>query len=125
MGVPKNRTVTLSMPGYIKEALLKFQHACVEVKCTSPSPYKTPQYKVQLAKINESEPISKKQTKLLQQVCNIFLYYARAVDCKILHALNNRATRVKNGTQQAAKLLTNFLNNCAANPNAKSYILCK
>ena len=40
----KNRTVTLSMPGYVKEALLKFQHATGEMKCTSPSPYTPPQY---------------------------------------------------------------------------------
>ena len=40
------------------------------------------------------------QTKLLQQVCGTFLYYTRAVDCTMLHALNDLATRVKDGTQK-------------------------
>ena len=60
-----------------------------------------------------------KQIKLLQQVCGTFLYYARAVDCTMLHAFNDLATRTKNGTQQIAKVLTHFLNYCTANPDAK------
>ena len=38
------------------------------------------------------------QTKLLQQVYGTFLYYVRAVDCTMLDALNDLATRVKDGT---------------------------
>ena len=116
-----NKTVTLSMSGYVKEALLKFQRACGKVKCPSPSPYTTPQYgiKVQLAKIDESEPMNNKQTKLLQQVCRTFLYYARAVDCTMLNAPNDLETKVKNGKQQTAKALTRFLNYFAANPDSK------
>ena len=41
------------------------------------------------------------------------------MDCTILYALNDLATKTKNGTQQTAKALTHFLNYCATNPDAK------
>ena len=54
------------------------------------------------------------QTKLLQQVCRIFLFYARVVDYTILHVLNDLATRVKDGTQKTVEAaLTYFLDWCA------------
>jgi hypothetical protein len=41
----ENRTAKLSMPGYVKEALLEFQHEGTnEVKFNSPSPYTPPVY---------------------------------------------------------------------------------
>ena len=58
------------------------------------------------------------QTKILQQVCGMFLYYARAVDCTMLHALNNLATRVKNSTQKPVEALNHFLDYCATQPEA-------
>ena len=63
----KNRTVSLSMLGYAKEVLLKFQHATGEIKCTSLSPYTPTQYrkKVQMAKNDKSNPMNDKQIKLL------------------------------------------------------------
>ena len=56
------------------------------------------------------------QTKLLQQVCGTFLYNARAVYCTMLHALNNLATRVKDGTQKTAKKLNHFFDYCVTHP---------
>jgi hypothetical protein len=70
-----NRTAKLSMPGYVNEALLEFQHEGTnEIKFNSPSPYKPPVYgkKQQVAKVDETNPINKKETKLLQQVCGEF-----------------------------------------------------
>ena len=52
----------------------------------------------QTATIDTTNTMTKVQTKLLQQVCETFLYYAKAVDCTILHALNNLATRVNDST---------------------------
>ena len=70
-----------------------------------------------MTKIDETEPMTKAQIKLLQQVCGQFLYYARAVDSTMLHALNDLSTKVNSGTQETAKALTHFLNYCASNPN--------
>ena len=72
-----------------------------------------------MVKVDNTAPMDKKQVKLLQQVCGTFLYYARAVDCTMLHALNDLATKVNTGTQETANALTHFLNYCASNPNAK------
>ena len=74
-----------------------------------------PQYgkKIQLTKFGTSNPMKDKQTKLLQQVCRKFLYYARAVNCTMLHALNNLETKALGGTQEPEKVLTHFLNCCA------------
>ena len=75
--------------------------------------------KVQMAKIDNIKPINDKQIKLLQQICRTFLYYTRAIDYTMLHALNDLATKTRKGTQQTAKALTHFLNYCATNPDAK------
>jgi hypothetical protein len=66
-----NRTATLSMPGYVKEALLEFQHESTNgVKFNSLSPYTPPVYgrKQQMTKLDETNPIDKKETKILQKV---------------------------------------------------------
>ena len=70
------------MPGYVTEALLKFQHVWNEVNCYSSSPYTPIQYgkKMQMVKVDKSAPMDKKQNTLLQKVCGTFLYYARVVD---------------------------------------------
>jgi hypothetical protein len=117
-----NRTAKISMPGYVQEALLEFQHdGSNEIKCHSPSPYTPPVYgkKQQMAKVDDTKPMDKKETKLLQKVCGKFLYYARAVDTTMLHALNDLATQTKNGTEQTMKALTHFLNYCATHPDAE------
>lgn len=107
------------MPGYVVEALLYFQHINDNNEY-GPSPYIAPIYSraTQMARIDDSDSMSKEQTKLLQQVCGKFLYYARAVDCTMLHALNDLATRTHNGTQETVKALTHFLNYCATNPES-------
>ena len=55
------RTVKMSMPGYVQEALLYFQHLSQEVKCYGPSPYTAPVYgrKTQMANIDTTEPLRK------------------------------------------------------------------
>ena len=109
------------MPGYVLEALLYFQHINENNDYINntygPSPYTAPVYgrKMQMARIDDTDPMNQKQIKLLQQVCGKFLYYARAVDCTMLHALNDLATRTHNGTQETTKALTHFLNYCATN----------
>ena len=49
-----------------------------------------------MAKIDNSDPMNDKQIKILQQIYGAFLYYARAVDCKMIHVLSNLATNTKN-----------------------------
>ena len=115
----EDRTCKMSMPGYVKQALIKFHHEFNKT-INSPSPFMPPVYdqKIQMATIDKTNPMTKQQTKILQQVCGTFLYYARAVDCTMLDALNDLATRVKDGTQKTVAALNHFLDYCATHPEA-------
>ena len=116
----KLRELVLSMPGYVKKALLQFEHEIPKKHQYAPSKYTPPEYgkKVQMATIDDSDPMNKEQIKKLEQVCGKFLYYARAVDDTMLHALNDLATQKNDGTQKTVEALIYFLNYCASNPDA-------
>ena len=105
------------MPGYVKQALIKFHY---EFSKTThlPLPFKALVYgqKIQMVTIDKTNAMTTVQEKLLQQVCGTFLYYARAVDCTMLHALNDLATRVKDGTQKTVEALNHFLDYCVTHP---------
>ena len=47
------------------------------------------------------------------------MFYARAIDSTMLHALNNIATATVNGTEETLAATKHFLNYAACNPNAK------
>ena len=63
----EKRTCKMSMPGYVKEALLKFQHEWNGRACYSPSPFTPIQYgkKMQMEKVDNSKKMNKTQVKLL------------------------------------------------------------
>ena len=107
------------MTGYVKQALIRFHHEFNKTT-NSPSLFMPPVYgqKIQMATIDKTNRRTKQQTTILQQVCGTFLYYARAVDCTMLHALNDLATRVKDGTQKLVAALNHFLDYCATHPKA-------
>ena len=70
----EDRTCKMSMPGYVKQALIKFQHKFKKTT-NSPSPFMPPVYgqKIQMASIDKTSPMTKQQTKILRQVCGTFL----------------------------------------------------
>ena len=86
----------------------------------SPSSFNQPVYrrKIQMATIDNTNPMTTIQIKPLQQVCGTFLYYARAVVYTMLHVMNDLATRVKDGTQKTVEALNHFLDYCATYPEA-------
>ena len=106
-----HRTVILSMPGYVEKASEQFQHT-IGKQVHSLFPYTQPVFdkKIQLISINKSDPMNKLQQQMSEQVCSIFLNYARAVDGTMMHALIDLATKSKCGTQQIVKALTCYLN---------------
>ena len=71
-----------------------------------------------MTSIDLSPAIEKEDKAKLQQVCGKFLYYGRAVDDTMLHALNGLSTRVNDGTEMTMEALTHFLDYCYDNPNA-------
>ena len=62
--------------------------------------------------------LSTDKIKYLQKVIGSFLFYARAVDSTMLHALNTLASEQANGTETTLEVMEHFLNYCATNPEA-------
>ena len=109
----------MSIQRYVKQALIKSHHEYSKTT-HSPSPFNAPVYgqKIEIVTINKTNPMTTLQTKLLQQVCETFLYHARAIHCTILHVLNDLAKKVKDGTQKTAEALNHFLDHCSKHPEA-------
>lgn len=91
----KKRTVDISIPEYVKEALNRFQHPNSKQPIHAPSKYIPPDYgiKKQREHIDTGRPMTPVEKKRLQQVVGVFLYYVRSVDPTMLHALNVLATQ--------------------------------
>jgi hypothetical protein len=78
-----NKTVDLSMPGYIANALHKSQHKHPDRPQHAPYPARTPQYgaTVQLTPaVLESPTLTTQGRKRIQQVVGALLYHGRAID---------------------------------------------
>jgi hypothetical protein len=83
----ENRTVALSMSGYIENVLHKFQQNPPDRPHHAPYPARKPQYgsKVQLTpECVDSPTLAPEGGKRIQQVAGALLYYARAVDPTIM-----------------------------------------
>ena len=114
-----NRNVTLSMPNYVADALIHFQH--IRTSGTySASPFTAPVYgkQQQMAPTVLTPSFTPAETKRLQKVCGKFLYYARAVDSTMMHALNDLASQTTTATKTTAKAMVHFLNYCATYPDS-------
>ena len=116
------RTVELSMPNYVKKALLRFNHPHPNKPEHSPHPWTAPQYgaKQQLTdKIVPFEALTPKQKLWVQEVVGVFLFYARAIDSTMLTAVGSIAASLTNSPFSNLKRRINqFLNYAATHPNA-------
>jgi hypothetical protein len=117
----KKRLCDMSMPGYVAKALQRFEHSAPTRSVDSPSPWTAPVYgaKQQMATpIDTGALISEKERTRIQQIVGTFLYYARAVDCTMLHALSLLASAQAAGTAETMKALIHLLNYAASHPDA-------
>ena len=84
------------MPGYVKEALHKFQRSTQILTHNSSHQWNTPNYgsiEPQLAhQAPESPKLDPSEPNTVQQVVCNFLYYARAVNTEMLVVLNSITT---------------------------------
>ena len=115
------RQVTLSMPGYVQAALHLFQHPQPNKAMHAPSTYNRPIYgaTIQYALTDdETPPLNKQQVKRLQEVVGKFLFYGRAVDPTMLHALNSLATQQTTGNQSTLAAMNTFLDYASTHPDA-------
>jgi hypothetical protein len=121
----KNRTVDLSMPGYIKAALHKYQHVAPTCPEHAPHTWNPPIYgaKTQYMEDETTSPaLSDKHIDKLQQLTGTLLYYARAVDQTLIMPINvlaseqSKATAV---TEDKVIKVIKLLNYCNTHPDTE------
>ena len=101
-----HRTVTLSIPSYVRKSLHIFHHIIRDGKEYSLHICAPIQYgqKVQYVDpLDAAESLSEKETNLFQKVCGTFLYYAIAIDDTFIPALSNISTEQSKTTKNTAK----------------------
>jgi hypothetical protein len=93
---PDKQYIDLSMPGYVKKALVRFGKTAVR-GVNSPMTYIPPNYgaKTQTLKPDAvaSTPLNPAQVLFVQEVVGVFLYYSRAVDLLMITAINKIGSR--------------------------------
>jgi hypothetical protein len=114
------RTCRLSMEDYIDTVLTKYNHQ--QPKKPVLSPYKaTPiSYgaKVQYSEDEDSTPpLNDAGIKRVQGIVGALLYYARAVDNKLLHALSEIGTQQAAATEATNDRVNHLLDYCSTYPN--------
>ena len=109
------------MPGYVKNALRRFNHKPTNHNQTSPRPYTRPTYGAHIQYADNLLPpnITLEQRKFIQQVVGVFLFYGRAFDSTMLSAISsivcNLSTAQWKDTQHR---INHFLGYAATNPDA-------
>jgi hypothetical protein len=117
-----NRTVDLSMPGYIKAALHKYQHPAPARPEHAPHTWNPPSYGDKMQFVSEPTPspaISDKDVNKLQQLTGTLIYYARAVDPTLIMPINVLASEQPNATEVTADKIIKLLNYCNTHPETK------
>jgi hypothetical protein len=115
------RTVDISIPGYVERALLRFKHSPPLRPQHSPHAWQKPIYgaATQYAPTPDTNPaLDASDTKRVQEVLGTLLFYARAVDSTMLPAISTLASQQAHGTTATMEALTQLLNYCATHPDA-------
>ena len=90
-GITKKRELICSMKGYVKQALTELEHLMDSDKHqAAPSKMTRLDYgsKVQYVYDDNGEPLAEKKIRRIQRVIGKFLYYDRAIDITMQHAIN-------------------------------------
>ena len=114
------RTITLSMPNYVQDALTRFKVIKNKENTNSPLVYHPIKYGQQYELVDDSPPVTDPdQIKFIRQVVGVFLYYARSVDETMLCGLNKIASRQAKPTEDLMKDVHRFLQYAASFPNGQ------
>jgi hypothetical protein len=118
----QSRTVDLSMPGYIKAALHKYQHPAPSRPEHSPHTCNPPIYGAKTQFVSDTKPspaLLDKDVNKLQQLTGTLLYSARAVDPTLIMPINVQASEQSNTTEVTADKVIKLLNYCNTHPETK------
>jgi hypothetical protein len=113
--------VDLSMPGYIKATLHKFQHPTPPRPQHAPHEWTEPIYgkHQQMAPLPDAtDKLPPERIQRIQKIVGTLLYYARAVDSTQLVALGTIAAQQANGTIKTEKATAHLLDYCHTHPDA-------
>ena len=111
----EKRTVQLSIPDYVRAALLAFQHKKPKRPQDSPYPWTQPVHGNNNQMLSEKAPyeeFDEHNQKRLHKIVVKFLYYARAIFPTMLLALNSLVVVQTKPKIETEKQTTQFLN-CA------------
>jgi hypothetical protein len=114
------RTLDVTMPGYIERALSRFQHPKPTRPQRAPHAWNAPTYgaKQQFVSHDTTPTLDLKDKQRVQGILGTLLYYARAVDSTMLVAIGTLATQQAAPTVATLHAITHLLNYCATNPEA-------
>jgi hypothetical protein len=114
------RTCDISMPGYVSNILIKFQHDALNHPQHTLSRYVMPVYgaKTQYAARDVAPPLTAQQCLTIQNVTGSVLYYARAEDLTVLMPLNDIATEQTKATENTQAAKNQLLDYLVTHPDA-------
>jgi hypothetical protein len=114
------RTLNISMSGYIKKQLFKYNHIMQRIQhCPySPEPKRYGADAQSPLPHNDSRKLNKTKIKQVKKIVGSILYYARAVDMTVLMALSTIASEQTKGTKCTLEKAYQVLDYLATHPNA-------
>lgn len=112
-------TVRLAMPGYITQALQRFDHI-IHKHQDSPHQHNPPTYgKPGPPIVDDTTPlISHDRQKKIQAVIGTLLWYARTVNPTMLTAISSIASAQAKSTKATERAVHQLLDYCTTHPNA-------
>ena len=115
------RELICSMRGYVQQALKELEHVANNRHQYAPSHIDRPNYgaRIQYATDDETDKLDESKIKYLQRMVGKFLYYARAINTTMAHAINDIGAAVANGTEATQKAVHHFLDYAHSNPDGE------
>ena len=116
----KKRTCCLSMRNYITNLLLKYNHPTPRKPQHSPHAHREIVYGAKeqfLPDTDTSAPLDDKGIKRIQGIIGSLLYYARAVDNKLLATLSTISSQQAHATENTATAVNQLLDYVATYPS--------
>jgi hypothetical protein len=113
--------VDISMPNYVKKKLTEYDYKPTNRHqyCPyEPNPIIYGKNSDSIVHEIDSPLLDTRKKKYVQQVLGSFLYYARAIDMTILHALSAIASEQANPTERTLKRVQQLLHYMHSNPTA-------
>jgi hypothetical protein len=121
-------SLSYNLPDYIPKALERFRHNEILQGASTPALYIPPFFArkstsplvlhpSQRLHEDNSRPCTPAELTYLQQVIGVYLYYARAVDCTMLTAVNHLSSMLASATQHTLDCADRLIRYSASYPN--------